>query len=137
MHGATKSIVLAVSAVFGLGLLTAAAANTHGEAVRTLAKASTALKGDARGDAVSTLAKAGPALAGKTQGDTVSDAARTDTDTTPDTPPGTTTGTNESNDPHGDAVSAVARAHSAVAALPAGAKATNRGGAVSAVARRR
>ena len=57
MHRATKPIVLAVSAVFGLGLVTAAAANAHGEAVSDLAKASKALVGEARGDAVSALAK--------------------------------------------------------------------------------
>ena len=48
MHRATKPIVLAVSAVFGLGLVTAAAANSHGEAVSDLAKASKALVGEAR-----------------------------------------------------------------------------------------
>ncbi len=57
MHRATKPIVLAVSAVLGLGLVTAAAANTHGEAVSNLAKASKSLVGEARGDVMSALAK--------------------------------------------------------------------------------
>src|SRR5260370_37793413 len=57
MHRATKPIVLAVSAVFGLGLVTAAAANSHGEAVSDKAHASKALVSEARGDAVSGLAK--------------------------------------------------------------------------------
>ena len=56
MHRATKPIVLAVSAVFGLGLVTAAAANLHGDAVSDLAKATT-LDGKARGDAISDLAQ--------------------------------------------------------------------------------
>jgi hypothetical protein len=56
MHRATKPIVLAVSAVFGLGLVTAAAADSHGGVVIALAKTST-LVGAARGEAISALAK--------------------------------------------------------------------------------
>jgi len=110
MHRATKSVVLAVSAVFGLGLVTAAAANSHGEAVSGLAKASKALVGEARGDAISALAK--------TNG-------RSD---------GTSTATER--DSHGDAVSAIARSDATAAHLT-GNKTVNHGGAVSAAARKR
>ena len=90
MHRATKPIVLAASAVFGLGLVTAAAANSHGEAVSDLAHASKALVGAARGEAISTLAKTnGKSDRTKTaaterdgQGDTVSAMARGDTTAT-------------------------------------------------------
>jgi hypothetical protein len=86
MHRATKPIVLAVSAVFGLGLVTAAAANSHGEAVSDLAHTSKALVGEARGDAVSKLAKTNgrsdrskaAATQRDGQGDTVSVIARGD-----------------------------------------------------------
>ncbi len=82
MHRATKPIVLAVSAVFGVGLITAAAAN-HGEAVSDKAHSSKALVGEARGLAVSSLAKTdGRSDRGPTerdgQGDLVSGVARTD-----------------------------------------------------------
>jgi hypothetical protein len=81
---------LGVSAVFGLGLVTAAAANSHGEAVSDLAHASKALVGAARGEAISTLAKTnGKSDRTKTaaterdgQGDTVSAIARGDTTAT-------------------------------------------------------
>jgi len=111
MHRATKPIVLAGSAVFGLGLVTAAAANAHGEAVSDLAKASKALVGEARGDAVSALAK--------TNG-------RSDETSTAAT----------ERDSHGDAVSAIARSE-ATAAHSTGNKTVNHGGAVSAAARER
>ena len=108
MHRATKPIVLAVSAVFGLGLVTAAAANSHGDAVSDLAKASKALIGEARGDIVSALAK--------TNG-------RSDRSKTAAT----------ERDGQGDAVSAIARSD-ATAAHSTGEKAVNHGGAVSAAA---
>src|SRR5207302_6056347 len=86
MHRATKPIVLAVSVVFGLGMATAAAANSHGKAVSDLARASTALVGEARGDAVSALAKTNgrsdrtkPAATERDgQGDAVSAIARSE-----------------------------------------------------------
>jgi hypothetical protein len=97
--------------VFGLGLVTAAAANSHGEAVSNLAKASKALVGEARGDAVSALAK--------TNG-------RSDL---------TRAGATE-RDGQGDTVSAIARGD-ATAAHSTGDKAVNHGGAVSAAAHRK
>jgi len=111
MHRATKPIVLAVSAVFGLGLVTAAAANAHGEAVSDLAKASKALVGEARGDAVSALAKT------NSRSDQASTAAT-------------------ERKSHGDAVSAIARSE-ATAAHSTGNKSVNHGGAVSAAAQTR
>jgi len=101
---------LAVSAVFGLGLVTAAAANSHGEAVSDLAHVSKALVGAARGEAISTLAKTnGRSDQTKTaaterdgQGDTVSAIARGDTTATH--PAGDKTVST-----HGGAVSAAAR----------------------------
>lgn len=112
MHRATKPVVLAVSAVFGLGLVTAAAANSHGDAVSDLAKASKALAGEARGDAVSALAK--------TNG-------RSDRATTAAT----------ERDGHGDAVSMIARGDT-TASHPAGDKTVStHGGAVSAAAHKR
>jgi hypothetical protein len=99
---------LAVSAVFGLGLVTAAAANSHGEAASDLAKVSKALVGEARGDIVSALAK--------TNG-------RSDR---------TGTGATERDD-QGDTVSAIARGD-ATAAHSTGEKTVNHGGAVSAAA---
>lgn len=108
MHRATKPIVLAVSAVFGLGLVTADAANSHGDAVSDLAKASKALIGEARGDIVSALAK------------TNGRSDRTKTAAT-------------KRDSQGDAVSAIARID-ATAAHSTGDKTVNHGGAVSAAA---
>lgn len=109
MHRATKPIVLAVSAVFGLGLVTAAAANLHGDAVSDLAKATT-LDGKARGDAISDLAQTNgrsdrtknAATERDGQGDTVSLTARGDATATH--PAGDKTVSN-----HGGAVSAAAR----------------------------
>ncbi len=109
MHRATKPIVLAVSAVLGLGLVTAAAANTLGEAVSKLAKASKSLVGEARGDLISALAK--------TNG-------RSDQTKAPST---------TERDTQGDLVSAVARG-AATAVHTTGDKAVNHGGAVSAAA---
>lgn len=108
MHRATKPIVLAVSAAFGLGLVTAAAANSHGDAVSDLAKASKALIGEARGDIVSALAK------------TNGRSDRTKTVAT-------------ERDGQGDAASAIARSD-ATAAHSTGEKTVNHGGAVSAAA---
>jgi len=108
MHRATKPIVLTVSVVFGLGMATAAAANSHGEAVSDLAKASKALVGEARGDAVSALAK------------TNGRSDRTKTAAT-------------ARNGHGAAVSAIARSE-ATAAHSTGNKTVNHGGAVSAAA---
>jgi hypothetical protein len=102
---------LAVSAVFGLGLVTAAAANSHGEAVSDLAKTSKALVGAARGEAISDLAK------------TNGRSDRTKTAAT-------------ERDGHGDAVSKIARGD-ATAAHSTGDKAVNHGGAVSAAAHKR
>jgi hypothetical protein len=70
MHRVTKPIVLGVAALFGLGLISAAAANnTHGKAVSAVAKAKVQL-GEARGDAVGAVASA--------RGEARSDAARAD-----------------------------------------------------------
>ena len=111
MHRATKPIVLAASAVFGLGLVTAAAANSHGEAVSDLTKASQALVGEARGDAVSALAK----INGRSDRTKTAAAER---------------------DGQGDTVSAMARSD-ATAAQSTGDKIVNHGGAVSAQAHKR
>ena len=108
MHRATKPIVLAVSAVFGLGLVTAAAANSHGELVSDKAHSSKALVGEARGEAISALAKTngrsdltkGSATERDGQGDAVSAIARTDMTATH------STGSNPKN--HGGKVSATA-----------------------------
>src|SRR6266853_2041807 len=112
MHRATKPVVLAASVVFGLGLVTAAAANSHGEAVSDLAKASKALIGEARGDVVSALAKTN----GK------SDQTKA-------------TGTS-AGDVHGDTVSAIAKSD-ATAAHTTGDMTVNHGGAVSIAAQKR
>ena len=119
MHRATKPIVLAASAVFGLGLVTAAAANSHGEAVRDLAKASKSLVGEARGDVVSALAKTnGKSDRTKTEATTAQAAATTERDT------------------QGDTVSTVAQSD-ATAAHTTGDKTVNHGGAVSTAAHKR
>jgi hypothetical protein len=111
MHRATKPIVLAVSAVFGLGLVTAAAANSHGEAVSTLATTSKALVGAARGEAISTLAT------------TNGRSDRTPTRAT-------------EHDSQGDLVSGIARTD-ATAAHSTGSNPVNHGGKVSATAHRK
>jgi len=110
----SKPIVLGAAALFGLGLTTAFAADTHGAAVSALAHQSKAsLSGMAFGDAISDLAKtngkAGATLA-------------------------TTKATDRLN--HGEAVSAVATTD-ATAAHTTGAKKTNHGGAVSVAAHTR
>lgn len=102
MRAVTKPIVLAVAGVLGLGLVTAAAADSHGAAVSALAKAKTlngqTLTGKALGEAVSTLAQ-------------------------------TNGGGTKANDAHGDAVSSVATG-TTTAAHTTGAMQTNHGGAV-------
>ena len=112
MHRAIKPIALVASTVLGLGLATAAAADSHGDVVSALAKASKSLIGEARGDAVSALAKTN----GK------SDRAKAAATT--------------ARDSHGDAVSLVAKSD-ATAAHTTGDKAVNHGGAVSAAAHKR
>jgi hypothetical protein len=62
MHRAIKPIALAASAVLGLGLATAAAADSHGDLVSALAKTSKSLVGEARGDIVSALGAGGRAI---------------------------------------------------------------------------
>ena len=89
-------------------LVTAGAANSHGDAVSDLAKASKALVGEARGDVISALAK------------TNGRSHRTKTAAT-------------ERDGQGDAVSAIARSD-ATAAHSTGDKTVNHGGAVSAAA---
>jgi hypothetical protein len=117
MHRATKPIVLAASAVFGLGLVTAAAANSHGEAVSALAKVSKSLVGASRGEAVSALAKTN-GKSDRAKAEAAADAAATERDT------------------QGDAVSMVAKSD-ATAAHTTGDKTVNHGGAVSAAAHKR
>jgi len=113
MHRAIKPIALAASAVLGLGLATAAAADSHGDLVSALAKTSKSLIGEARGDAISALAKTN----GKS--DRAKAAAAT-----------------KARDTQGDAVSLVAKSD-ATAAHTTGDKAVNHGGAVSAAAHKR
>jgi hypothetical protein len=131
MHRVTKPIVLGVAALFGVGLISAAAAN-HGEAVSTVAKAK-AMVGEARGDQVSALAK--------TNGDIQSDKAKADAKADK-AARNTAKATRERDadkaakgdrDDHGTAVSIVARSD-ATAAHTTGAKKVNHGGAVSAAA---
>ena len=112
MHRAIKPIAMAASAVLGLGLATAAAADSHGDLVSALAKTSKSLIGEARGDAVSALAKTN----GK------SDQAKAAATTARDT--------------HGDAVSLVAKSD-ATAAHTTGDKPVNHGGGVSVAAHKR
>ncbi len=134
MHRVTKPIVLGVAALFGVGLISAAAANnTHGAAVSAVAKAKAQI-GEARGDAVSLVASAnGEARSDAAKADAIADkaadkAARV-ADKAADKAAKTT------GDAHGDAVSMVARSD-ATAAHTTGAKKVNHGGAVSAVARK-
>ena len=137
MHRVTKPIVLGVAALFGVGLISAAAANnTHGAAVSAVAKAKAQI-GEARGDAVSLVASAN----GKARSDAAKADAKADkaaralekaarlTDKAADKAAKTT------GDAHGDAGSMVARSD-ATAAHTTGAKKVNHGGAVSAVARK-
>ena|SRR5712664_3424983 len=126
MHRVTKPIVLGVAAIFGLGLITAAAANTHGEAVSTLAKAKAMVA-----DQVSALAK--------TNGDIQSDKAKADANADKavraldKAARATDKAAKGDRDAHGTAVSIVARSD-ATAAHTTGAKKVNHGGAVSAAA---
>ena len=113
MHRAIKPIVLVASAVLGLGLATAAAADSHGDLVSGLAKTSKALIGEARGDVVSALAKTN----GK------SDVAKAASATT-------------ARDTQGDTVSVIAKSD-ATAAHSTGDKTVNHGGAVSVAAHKR
>jgi len=112
----TKPIVLGAAAVFGLGLTTAVAADTHGDAVSAAASAAKALVGEARGDAVSLIANA--------NGKARSAAAAANSNAT--------TATN--GDTQGDAVSAIAKNQDLTAAHATGAQKVNHGGAVSAAA---
>ena len=113
MNRAIKPIALAASAVLGLGLATAVAADSHGDLVSALAKASKSLVGEARGDAVSALAKTN----GKSDGAKAAAATK-------------------ARDTQGDAVSAVAKSD-ATAAHTTGDMTVNHGGAVSAAAHKR
>jgi hypothetical protein len=109
----TKPIILGVAAVFGLGLTTAFAADTHGAAVSLLAHQSKEL------------------LSGKVFGDTISDFAKTNGKARAGL--ATTKAADRLN--HGEAVSAVATGEATAAHN--GAVKPNHGGAVSAVARKR
>ena len=129
MHRVMKPIVLGVAALFGAGLISAAAVDTHGDAVRAAVVKAKSLAGEARGDLVSAVANA--------NGDTRSDAGRADAmadkvaraaDKAADR------AAKGDRDAHGDAVSAVARDHDATAAHTKGTKKVNHGGAVSAAA---
>jgi hypothetical protein len=137
MHRVTKPIVLGVAALFGVGLISAAAADTHGDAVRKAVIAAKSLAGEARGDAVSAVANAnGKARSADAKADkatrttdkAAAKAARV-AEKAADKAAKTT------GDAHGDAVSMVARSDS-TAAHTTGAKKVNHGGAVSAVARK-
>ena len=116
----SKPIVLGAAALFGLGLTTAVAADTHGDAVSAAANQAKALIGEARGDAVSAVAN----LTGKAH----SQAGATNA---------TKASTTTNGDTHGDAVSAIARNQDLTAAHTTGAMKTNHGGAVSAAAQKR
>ena len=130
MHRVTKPIVLGVAALFGVGLISAAAANnTHGAAVSAVAKGKAQI-GEARGDAVSLVASAnGEARSDAAKADAIADKAARTAEKAADKAAKTT------GDAHGDAVSMVARSD-ATAAHTTGAKKVNHGGAVSAVARK-
>lgn len=114
MRAVTKPIVLAVAGVLGVGLVTAAAADSHGVAVSALAKSKT-LTGMAHGKAVSALAT--------TNGRGANGSS-------------TNGGGAKANDAHGDAVQLIA-AGSTVAAHTKGAMKSNHGGAVIIAAHKR
>src|SRR5947209_8033211 len=98
-----RSIMIAAAAtgLLAVGALTAAAANSHGNAVSDLAR-STTLKGEAKGDAVSTLASStGTAKSAAAKADSAADAVARAADDA--------TASGEDKDVHGDAVSKVAR----------------------------
>jgi len=117
-----RSIWIAVGAavLLAVGALTAAAANSHGKTVSTLATGTT-LKGEAKGDAISTLAS------------TKSDAANVAARAAADADEANDEAEDGDNDAHGDAVSSVARSD-ATAAHENGKKKVNHGGAVSVAA---
>jgi hypothetical protein len=129
MHRVTKPIVLGVAALFGVGLISAAAAN-HGEAVSTVAKAK-AMVGEARGDQVSALAKTnGDIQSDKAKADAKADkAARNTAKATREAERDADKAAKGDRDDHGTAVSIVARSD-ATAAHSTGAKKVNHGGAV-------
>lgn len=132
MHRVTKPIVLAAAALFGLGLVSAVAAETnkdaHGDAVRMAVMAAKSQTGEARGDAVSTVASA--------NGETRSDAAKADATADKaarEAEQDADQAAEGDRDGHGDAVSMVAKSD-ATAAHAKGKKKVNHGGAVSAAA---
>jgi hypothetical protein len=132
MHRVTKPIVLGVAALFGVGLISAAAAN-HGEAVSTVAKAK-AMVGEARGDQVSALAKTnGDIQSDKAKADAKADKAARNTAKAAREAEQDADKAAKGDRDHGTAVSIVARSD-ATAAHTTGAKKVNHGGAVSAAA---
>jgi hypothetical protein len=139
MHRVTKPIVLGVAALFGVGLISAAAADTHGDAVRKAVIAAKSLAGEARGDAVSLVASAtGEARSDAAKADAIADKAARTAEKAADKAARTADkaadkAAKTNRDAHGDAVSMVARSD-ATAAHTTGAKKVNHGGAVSVAA---
>lgn len=128
MHRVMKPIVLGVAALFGLGLMSAAAAGTHGAAVRAAVTTAKSLAGEARGDFVSAVASAnGEARSDAAKADAAADKAAREAEQDADQ------AAKGDRDGHGDAVSMVAKSD-ATAAHPKGKKKVNHGGAVSAAA---
>jgi len=132
MHRVMKPIVVGVAALFGLGLMSAVAANrdAHGDAVRIAVMAAKSLTGDARGDKVSAVASA--------NGEARSDAAKAKADAdadeaAPEAEQDADQAAKGDRDGHGAAVSLVAKSD-ATAAHAKGKKKVNHGGAVSAAA---
>lgn len=124
MHRVTKPIVLGMAALFGLGLMSAAAADTHGVAVRAAVTTAASLAGAARGEFVSAVASAmGDARADEAAADKTARETEQDADQT----------AKVDRDGHGAAVSLVAKSD-ATAAHAKGKKKVNHGGAVSAAA---
>jgi hypothetical protein len=107
----SKPIVLGAAALLGLGLTTAVAADTHGDAVSAAARNAKALLGEARGDAVSAVAnanrKGGPARATINAPHPLNHGAAVSTVATSDATAAHTTGAMRTN--HGGAVSAAAQ----------------------------
>jgi vacuolar-type H+-ATPase subunit H len=123
MQRVTKPIVLGVAALFGVGLITAAAADTHGDAVRKAVVMAKTLVGEARGDAVSLVASAnGEARSDAAKADAIADEAAREAAKSKHKHPAN----------HGATVSAVARDDSLTATVNG---VTNHGFAVRAVAR--
>jgi vacuolar-type H+-ATPase subunit H len=135
MHRVTKPIVLGVAALFGVGLISAAAPDRHGDAVGKAVVAAKLLVGEARGDAVSLVASAnGEARSEVAKADAKADkAARALEKAARATDKAADKAAKTNGDAHGDAVSMVARSD-ATAAHTTGAKKVNHGGAVSAAA---